>query len=151
MINPFVHHYTQTVTERFSELFPRLGYSIIEQDMTSDGQWKGNSRDFGKVAFWQEKDKEGIVINPIKVEDSFNPGTSHANALYIVGKKTFKYLKQIMKDEEISFDNRPSKQDIVVNGRKIKAYEIFENCSPDKLLENVGLAGSPYVPSNLLG
>ncbi len=114
-VNVQVKYNVQIIRENWEDLLKTHGYSYVEEDLTSTGQWpseRNESRDFGKVAFWKERDLDGIIISEIKF-CSEGGNIVDSTTINTLGDSN-NYFKELGYK-----DFRENHKKVVVNGRGI--------------------------------
>jgi hypothetical protein len=85
MVNGLVRYYVELEKASWSSLLAKHGYTDVEEDLTSDGQWHDEIRDLGRVAFWKQKGLDGIIVRHVKFYD-WGGCTAHGTGVNAVGE-----------------------------------------------------------------
>jgi|SRR3989344_3098996 len=125
MSKDIVRHYVELEKARWENMLALHGYTDIEIDDTSDGGWKDDVRDLGKVAFWKVRDKDGVIIHHAKFYDPAGNSNYHGTGVFAVGESDAYFRRLGVTEDEKVIKN------ISVNGRSFEVVEynsgIFED------------------------
>lgn len=101
-----------------------LGYPIIEKEILYHP-----SDTFGKVAFWREKDFDGIVLNPIIESEYIELPYVAIGGVNAVGE-AYNFLRKE------GYDGKAKKEILRMNGRKILSRRLdYKTFNELKILE----------------
>ncbi len=120
--------YVEIIKEDYSDLLGKIGYNNIEEDLTDDGEWHGDIKPLGKVAFWRGESKDdGIVIRHVKF---YGPDgqTAHGRGFYAIGNAP----QQLKK---LGYKCRGYETKIKINNREYKAIKLFGDMNLYDFLE----------------
>ena len=147
-VNSVVANYVNLMKGDWAGLLAKHGYNEIEEDLTDDGQWHGDTKLLGRVGFWKQKGLDGIITEHGKGYDSYSGRTHHGTGVYMVGDSKkyfeaqgfFKYLKE-QRQQGIKIGLLQKLKDIIhpkiefighsveikLNEGNFKAFNIYDN------------------------
>jgi hypothetical protein len=143
MPNIFHKHPRAKDMENWKSLLKRHGYADIELDtenvnyqdskLYEDGALGTKSViDYGRVAFWKERGKDGIVVRPLLFDtcDGSLESVHEGTGIYLIGK-AFDYLKCLGYDTTI----KDHTDRIKVNDKEFQCKELLDGLDLPKFLE----------------
>lgn len=85
-IHPLVNRYASLIKAEWADILAEHGYTEVDEELGEDGEWHGDVRPLGRVAFWKERYLDGIVVRHIKFEEPSGGATIHGTGVYAIGK-----------------------------------------------------------------
>ena len=81
MVNLWVKLSAEEIKQDYLVIMKNIGYGEVEEDLTSDGRWHDDYKQYGKIGFWKEKPNNGIIISRGKIYN--DDGSVHVEGVFL--------------------------------------------------------------------